>query len=123
MIDNRDFSLAAFRLLDTLSTLRFFHWTASSYSEHKVLGDFYDYLDSWVDSVVESYLGKGVYKLTAPSSFDTDVYDSPEALLISLRGWLSLEFSWFVGESPELLNKRDELVAELNKTLYLLRMT
>lgn len=123
MSQDVSFSPAASYLLETLRCLRFFHWNTTSFAAHQALGDIYSYLDSWTDDVTESWMGAFDSFVPPPESYETETYPTPQKLLYELRDWLLLEFPRYVKNSVVFLNKRDELVSRIDKTLYLLRLS
>jgi hypothetical protein len=109
------------------SQVRVWHWQTGSYAEHQALGGLYGDLGELIDSFVETFAGgAGVPK--ARENFNTHCsnYEGTEAIM----SWIDEKISWLqndletqVGEERnDLLNIRDEMVAALNKTKYLLRL-
>lgn len=115
------FAPAASYLLGVLSHVRLFHWNTTSFAQHKALGEFYDYLDGWMDNVVESWMG--VYKVPIQLVEWKCEFSDPVELLFNLREWLALDFPGYVGNQASFLNERDSLVLQINKLLYLLRLS
>lgn len=103
---------------------RTLHWETKSYARHQAYGQIYTAFDALIDSFIESHMGK---------------YGRPkfENMTIELKSMKNLKINDFIGESVEflndlseklsekdtdLLNIRDEMLAELNKLKYLLTL-
>lgn len=113
-------------LLTLQNQLRIFHWQTKSYSEHKALGKAYEDLDGLVDTFVEVYFGK-YGNINAKESFKLNLenYAEKNCRDTVQEGIQYLEnFSNNLNENDtELLNIRDEMLAVLERTKYLLRLT
>jgi len=113
--------------LQLQSQLRVLHWQTKSYAEHKALGKAYDGLDGLIDQFVEVHTGKYGNTLGNPSfSFNVNNYKDSNSL-----GVINAAIYYLTHELPtkldqtadtDLLNIRDEMLAVLNRTKYLLRL-
>lgn len=106
-----------------LLNIRLYHWSTTSYARHTGSGALYDALGLLIDQFTETYMGR--YKRPEfKSSFNVQVkqfHDSNinEALREYVQ-FLKYEVPNYLKESDtDLLNIRDEIVGEINKTLYL----
>lgn len=106
-----------------LLNVRLYHWSTTSYARHTGSGALYDSLSLLIDQFTETYMGR--YKRPEfKSSFNVQVkqfHDSniSEALREYVQ-FLKYEVPNYLKESDtDLLNIRDEIVGEINKTLYL----
>lgn len=106
-----------------LLNVRLYHWSTTSYARHTGSGALYDSLSLLIDQFTETYMGR--YKRPEfKSSFNVQVkqfHDSNinEALREYVQ-FLKYEVPNYLKESDtDLLNIRDEIVGEINKTLYL----
>ena len=107
--------------------LKVLHWQTKSYAEHKALGKAYDALDGLIDSFVEIHAGKYGNTL-AKTKFDFSVLNykdtTPLAVIDTAIGYLTVELPLVLKEGDtDLKNIRDEMLAVLNQTKYLLRLT
>lgn len=109
------------------SQLKVFHWQTKSYAEHKAFGKLYESLDGLFDNFIEVYMGK-YGTILAKEEFEFEVENYSEE---SSRGFLDDVISYFGNEVTEglnnetdtdLLNIRDEVIAEINRTKYLLKL-
>jgi hypothetical protein len=104
-----------------------FHWQTSSYSKHQAYGGIYTALDALMDTFMETYMGKyGRVALEGES----------DSILLSNIGEVKVdayldtlcEFFHGLGNrlnpqrDTDLLNLRDEMLAEVNKLKYLLTL-
>ncbi len=115
-------------IIQVMMTLRdqvkVYHWQTESYARHKATDDLTGSLDESIDKFVETYMGKyGRPKFTARSGVIRiqNFHDrNAPALLHQAIGWLTHKLPKHLKSTDtDLLNIRDEIVAELNKTLYL----
>jgi DNA-binding ferritin-like protein len=115
------------KLLFMQMQLRIFHWQTTSFAQHEAFGQAYDALDALIDKFVEVFQGKkGMVK--ARDKFVVELrnlsdYD-PIACLEECSRFLSGELTRAldVDKDTDLLNLRDEMLATLSKTKYLLRL-
>jgi hypothetical protein len=115
------------RLLFMQMQLRIFHWQTSSFAQHEAFGKAYEALDGMIDEFVEVFQGKrGIVK--ARDKFVVELHNlsdhDPIACLDECSGFLSgdLTAALDAEKDTDLLNLRDEMLATLSKTKYLLRL-
>jgi hypothetical protein len=101
-----------------------YHWNTTSYSRHKATDKFNERFLELVDKFIEVFIGtyniKPVLKeIYVNKDFLTDkgIVD----LFIFTRKYL-VSFNKFM-LSSDLLNIRDEILAEVNQTLYLFKLS
>ena len=112
-------------LLTILNQLKFYHWGANSYAQHKALGDAYDQLNIIIDDFVEILLGKDGKELSPISiNIRTESELNINDALNEISEYLSNDILSFLNENDtDLLNLRDEILSIINKTKYLLKLT
>ena len=102
---------------------KLYHWNTTSYARHKATDGFDDTLQSLLDKFVEVFIGR--YKIKPEMSdikidkdylTDTGIVTLYEQVKVVLQ-----ELSKDLNDT-DLLNIRDELLGEINKTLYLFRL-
>jgi len=103
--------------------IKMYHWNTNYYSRHKASDEFGEKLLDLIDKFVEVYIGRYKVKPTAcnikiDSTFLTE--EGSENLLERARNYLQ-ELEKMVKDT-ELLNIRDEFLAEINQTLYLFQL-
>ena len=118
-------------LLEILDTVKVFHWRTHSFATHKATDGLHEDLSGKVDEFVEVLLGKiGKERFEALRIPGVRVQvwrnnaESKRAVERYVRELTGLSHSADVDRSADvdLLNLRDEMVALLNKYLYLLSL-
>lgn len=102
-----------------------FHWCTKSYVHHKALDELYDSLGNHIDLFVEAYSGKMntqpfkkfnvATKSTSDASRAVKYLEDERAKLGKLHEKLSGE--------PELSNILEEMMADISKAVYLMRLS
>jgi hypothetical protein len=102
---------------------KLYHWNTTSFSRHKATDIFNQKILDLIDKFVEVFIGcckmkPYVQSVNIPEKFlsDTGIID----LFILTKKYLT-KFSQYI-ESTDLLNIRDEMLAEVNQTLYLFNL-
>lgn len=112
-------------MLTIRNQIKVYHWQTASFARHKATDDLTAALDTNIDTFVEVYMGKygrpqvtGTIKLGnfSESAAKTFVAKQTEYLTKTLPKQLS-------SEDTDLLNLRDEILADLHKTLYLFTLS
>jgi hypothetical protein len=108
------------KLMSAQQSLRLQHWMTKSHAEHKTIGKAYEGLDELIDSFVETLIGaKSRDVLSGISSLS--VGGDVQKILGDLEGVLRNDIPKDVGDKETaLLNIRDEMLALVQKTRYLL---
>lgn len=103
--------------------LRFFHWQTKSYARHQAYGGAYSAMDDLIDNFVEILMGKYgrvpaiPFKLYNRNEKDIMAFiDETITYLLNLNGSLNPQ------TDTDLLNIRDEMLAEFNKLRYLITL-
>jgi hypothetical protein len=113
--------------LSLLAQVKLFHWATLSYSKHKALDSLHGSLSEKVDSLVECYIGK--YKKQPLKNFSIQskaVSDTSglDKFLDTTCEQLSTMNKMFEKEkSPELSNIIQEMMAEVDRTVYLCKLS
>ena len=110
--------------LSMLNTVKLYHWKTSSYAQHVATDELYLKLNKHIDKFMEVYLGKEEgrlqrldkkIKLSHPKTLEdmkTHLYQYRD-YLIDMNKVLDSE------KDTDLLNVRDEILADINQVLYL----
>ena len=104
-----------------------FHWQTQSYSKHIAYGDIYDTISDLSDNFMEIYMGKyGRVALEGESDAillgnigEVNIEEFLETITDFL---LSFNNKLDNNRDSDLLNLRDEMLAEINKLKYLLTL-
>lgn len=109
------------------SQLRVLHWQTQSYAKHVAYGATYEALDPLIDAFMETYMGK--YGRIALEGDDDSIQLSnigemnPDEFLGTVTAFLcSFNNKLNANQDTDLLNLRDEMLAEINKLKYLLTL-
>jgi hypothetical protein len=104
--------------------LKLYHWNTTSYSRHKASDQFGERLLSLIDRFVEVFIGKYKVKPLISGIKIEPLYltdNGAEELLNKSKDYLEKLQNMF--KDTDLLNIRDELLGEINQTLYLYRLS
>jgi len=114
--------------LQMLNTVKLYHWKTSSYAQHKATDSLYSDLSDNIDKFVEVMLGKTGSRVnltgqkTLPlmdysnlNDFEKEV-EKYKRFLIDMNKNAGLNIT----NNSDLLNIRDEILANLNQFTYLL---
>ncbi len=103
--------------------LKLYHWQTSSYARHIGSDGLHTFILPLIDKFIEVYMGRyGRPEFRDGVTIDVKEFDdeSIKELLKAYNSFLKNEVPKYLKESDtDLLNIRDELVSEINKTLYL----
>lgn len=116
------------KMFELTTIIKLYHWKTESYASHKATDGLLETLHEIVDKYVETLLGKTSYKLKMQDysnipiknlennqQLEKYIKDINEFLL-KIHTHLNLE------KDVDLLNLRDEMIGDLNRFLYLLRL-
>jgi len=114
--------------LQMLNTVKLYHWKTHSYAQHKATDELYSNLNENIDSFVETMLGKNGSRINLMKvkslpltdynnvvSFEKKV-DQYRTFLINMTKDANLNIT----NNSDLLNIRDEILANINQFSYLL---
>jgi DNA-binding ferritin-like protein len=111
--------------IEMLNIVKLYHWRTKSFSRHKATDELYSRLNENIDKFVEVFLGKDesriqqwdqnimVPQYNKFKEFKDKVYEFRE-FLIGLTDILDQR------RDSDLLNIRDEILADINQFLYLM---
>jgi len=115
------------RFIQMLNTIKLYHWRTSSFATHKATDEAYASLNTNVDKFVEVMLGKGPNRVTLhmksiplhecvkESEFKREV-EKFKSFLVELESMKGIRGM----SNSDLINIRDEILADMNQLLYLL---
>jgi DNA-binding ferritin-like protein len=111
-------------MLTLRNQVKIYHWETMQYARHKATDDLIDKLDDAIDKFVEVYIGKyGRPKLTPRTgTIRLRNFDDTQAttLLTEAISWMTDRLPALLSKNDtDLLNIRDEIIADLNQTRYL----
>ena len=111
--------------LDMLNTVKLYHWRTHSFAEHKATDELYAKLNEHIDQFVEVLLGKDASRIQMVDRrlqlLDISSNTDMRQYMFECRAFLVDMSRYFdVKQDSDLLNIRDELLADVNQFLYLL---
>jgi len=109
-------------LLEAQLSIRMRHWLTTSHAEHKALGKAYEGLDGLIDTFVETLIGeqgREVLSKVNTITVNDDIADALDDLEDTLRDDIPKDFG---EDETALLNIRDEMLALVQHTKYLLTL-
>jgi len=111
-------------MLTLRNQVKIYHWETMQFARHKSTDELVDKLDDNIDKFVEVYIGKyGRPNLTARTgTIRLRNYRDPEASNLLKEGsdWMTTRLPKLLSsKDTDLLNIRDEIVGDLNRSLYL----
>jgi DNA-binding ferritin-like protein len=114
--------------LEMLNTVKLYHWKTHSYSQHKATDELYSNLNKNIDSFVETMLGKNGSRvnLSKVKSIPLNDYSSLkdfEKKVDEFRTFLiemTKDSNLNITNNSDILNIRDEILANINQFYYLL---
>lgn len=104
--------------------IKLYHWQTKSYSRHKATDAVIDALDASIDKYVEVYMGKyGRMKMISGNNTIHVSNLSETSIIKFIKKYITYLNTNLVKKLKEydtdLVNIRDEMLAELNQLLYL----
>ena len=120
--------------LSILNTIKIYHWQTLSHPRHKATDELYNNMSSLIDKFIEVLTGRLIIDLNdqtyrIPINENCmklkDYLDNTDLELVkNIKIYLEKdELQQFINYYPELLNIRDEMLAEVNKTAYLFTLS
>ena len=111
-------------MLTLRNQVKIYHWETMQFSRHKSTDDLLEKLDDSIDKFVEVYIGKyGRPKLTPKTGtirLRNFSDEEGQELLKQAIEWLTTRLPKLLSsKDTDLLNIRDEILADLNQSLYL----
>jgi hypothetical protein len=114
------------KLMQIQSQFKFLHWQTFGDAKHKAYGELYDALGENIDTFVEAMMGK-YGRVQFDSEFSimfqdisvlnvTDFMDGITEFLVGMSEELDPKYD------TDLLNLRDEMLADINQTKYRLTL-
>ena len=101
--------------------VKLYHWTTDSYSNHKATNKLLDNLSDLIDSFVEKYIG-GHARPVMKSGCSVPIQNMTKTKYVKLlkqaQDYLRGDLEKAISKNSELLNIRDEMLGEIDQSLY-----
>ena len=106
------------------NAMKIYHWNTTSYARHKASDDFIEKLDGLIDRFVEVYMGRYGRAPAFNKPMKLDLPSLDEKLVVEYleeaRIWMQDRLPKMLKDTDtDLYNLRDEMLSEINQTLYL----
>jgi len=115
------------KMMNFQQQMRILHWQTTSFARHSAYGGIYDSLDDLIDKFVEVCMGKyGRIELSEEIS-ELQLKNMKD---LSINDYLKEFCNFLIGltdifdqkDDSDVLNIRDEILADVNKLKYLLTL-
>lgn len=112
------------QFLNMLNTVKLFHWNTTSFAQHKATDELYGSLNSNIDKFIEVLLGKKEDRMNLLEQnitlFNRYTTNDFKQKLYEYRDYLTgMENLLNQTTDTDLLNIRDEILSNINQTIYL----
>lgn len=109
-------------IFETLSTVKMYHWSTRGYADHKATDALYLYLSTAYDNLMEVFFKNSRMTFTQQNVI-VDVL-THDTFVQYLQGMIMfLQENANLNIRDDLKNIRDDIIANINKTLYLLQFS
>jgi hypothetical protein len=110
--------------LEMMHMVKLYHWKTTSYAEHKATDELHGRISEHIDKFVEVLLGKDSSRVQMivdkMDLLDMNNTREIKEVIYKYIDFLTSMNQYFdSNKDSDLLNIRDEIMGELNKTLYL----
>ena len=112
--------------MEMLNTVKIYHWNTRSYAQHKATDDLYSSLNDNIDHFIEVLLGKKQDRISKlDTNFKVANLKTKKQLIACINKYIcyleTIDLC-ITNKETDLLNIRDEILADLNKFKYLLTL-
>ena len=120
MVSSEQFNNIISWFFSLKTTNKLYHWNTNYFSRHKATDEFNNKIEDLIDRFVEVFIGTYKIKPIINKIKIEDQYLSDNGIveLFELTKKFLISFDNMINDTS-LLNIRDEMLAEVNKTLYL----
>jgi hypothetical protein len=101
--------------------IQLYHWNTKSYPRHVASGQLYTTLVTLVDKFMETYMGKYGRENNVNGEIDYVVLNDKEIIeyIKYFKNYLESTISGKFKNDTDLINLKDEMLQNINTTLYL----
>jgi hypothetical protein len=125
MKKSSEIGMLASIFLNVRDNMKIYHWQTTLYARHKASCSLIESLDEKTDKFIEVIQGCRKERLVLSQKCEKFILnnqtdDSAFELLINFKRWLEDVLPQYIYENEtELLNIRDEMLADVDQTIYL----
>lgn len=105
--------------------IKLYHWKTSLFPRHKASDEFLSDFDDKIDKFVEAMSGGRDIKPNDGFNIKFDKLNDRNVIeyVLNFKEWLLVKLPTYLFDfETDLVNLRDEIVADLNKMLYLFKL-
>lgn len=106
--------------------VKFYHWSTKSFARHSASDKLVSSLSDKMDKFIEVMQGSESKRIIIPSGKQFELHNENDASIVNIlkkfRDWLTHELPEYLDEkhsNTDLLNIRDDILGDVNNTLYL----
>ena len=112
------------KLLDFQNNVKIYHWSTNYYARHIATDKLFAQIGILIDKFIEVYQGSRNKKLKLAGKITLSLSNKNDSnmdiYLNNFAKWLSIDLpNLLTDDDTDLLNIRDELLSNVNQTLYL----
>lgn len=121
---NNNLGMIALKFMFVRDQMKLYHWTTNNYSRHIASDAFVDNLSLKMDTFMEVIQGTENKRLNIKNNskfnFKRETDKSIIVLLEDFKEWLSFDLPKYINKkNTDLFNIRDDILSDVNNTLYL----
>jgi DNA-binding ferritin-like protein len=111
--------------LELLNMVKLYHWKTRSFSVHKATDELYERMNEHIDKFIEVLLGKDQSRInmveTRIDLLDVNKKSQFQERIFEYRTFLTeMDIYFDKSHDMDLMNIRDEVLADINQFLYLM---
>lgn len=103
--------------------IQLYHWQTKSFSRHKASDELLSNLSTKIDSFIETMQGLYNNRVHISGKTNMELYNYNDEQIIAVleifKKWLQEDVQLLFSKNTDLLNIRDDMLIDINKTLYL----
>ena len=103
--------------------LKIYHWQTKNYARHKSSDDLVEKLTDKMDKFIEVMQGIENTRLSIKHDNFPVLHNQTDNSIVKIlnlfKEWLSKELPVYIKNNTDLLNIRDDILSDVNNTLYL----
>lgn len=125
MLNENDVGNIAISFFKFSMQMKIYHYQTKLYSHHKIVDELLDKTQDKFDLILESLQGIVGKKLNIKANKKIDVYNCNEQYIIkflsNFREYVDEILKEKCDEYPEIINMCDEIIGQIDKSLYLFK--
>lgn len=110
-------------LLQFQILLKIYHWQTHSYAKHIASDGLYSNISKNIDLIVETLQGENNKRIKFTQNCILDLQNQNDKSILQLmkdfKNWIEKDFIKMFPSSKFLVNIKDDIITDINKTLYL----